>query len=175
MITEIKLTARRLELLNQLNISSIEQLINYYPKKYEDLNDMKLTNEYDNERVVCTGKVYSEVKNQKIRNNLSKTQFMMEVDGDLYTITIFNREYLSKLLYMNKYVKVVGKLDYYHKAISASNVYLDLGDNVISSYKLVEGIKDNELKSLIKLGIDYYKENNVNLDKLPSSLMEKYK
>lgn len=175
MISEIKLTARRLNLLNQLNIFDLQQLINYYPKKYEDLNKTKLSRDLDNQRVVCVGKIYSEVKNQRIRNNLSKTQFMMEVDGDLYTITIFNREYLSKLLYMNKYVKVVGKLDYYHKSISASNVYLDLGDNVISSYKLVEGIKDNELKSLIKLGIDYYKENNVNLDKLPSSLMEKYK
>ena len=42
MISEIKLTARRLNLLNQLNIFDLQQLINYYPKKYEDLNKTKL-------------------------------------------------------------------------------------------------------------------------------------
>ena len=175
MINEIKLTARRLDLLNQLNIFDLQQLINYYPKKYEDLNKTKLNKDVDNQRVVCVGKIYSEIKNQRIRNNLSKTQFMMEIDGDIYTVTIFNREYLSKLLYMNKYIKVVGKLDYYHKTISASNIYLDLSDNVIPSYKLVEGLKDNELRKIIKEGIDYYKNGEINLDKLPLSLMEKYK
>ena len=42
MITEIKMTARRLDLLNQLNLTSIDQLVNYYPKKYEDLTCVKL-------------------------------------------------------------------------------------------------------------------------------------
>ena len=72
MISEIKLTARRLNLLNQLNIFDLQQLINYYPKKYEDLSKTKLSKDVDNQRVVCVGKIYSEIKNQRIRNNLSK-------------------------------------------------------------------------------------------------------
>jgi len=175
MITEIKLTARRLDFLNKLNISTLQQLVNYYPKKYEDLNNIKLNKDSDNQRVVCTGKVYSEVKQQRIRNNLSKIQFMMEIDNDIYTITIFNRDYLSRLLYVNKYIKIVGKLDYYHKTIVASNVYLETNEKIITSYKLVEGFKDNELKKIIRDGIDYYKNNYMNIDKLPSSLIHKYK
>lgn len=175
MISEIKLTARRLNLLNQLNVFDLSQLVNYYPRKYEDLNNMKLNKDLDNKRVVCIGRIYSEIKNQKIRNNLSKMQFMMEIDNEIYTITIFNRDYLSKILYMNKYIKVVGKLDYYRKAISASNIYTDFSESVLTFYKLVDGLKDNELKKIIKEGIDYYKENNISLDKLPISLIEKYK
>ena len=104
MISEIKLTARRLNLLNQLEIHNLYDLVNYYPKKYEDLNDVKLNKDLDNRKVACTGRVYSEVKHQRIRSNLSKIQFMMEIDGDVYTITIFNRDYLSRLLYINKYL-----------------------------------------------------------------------
>ena len=85
MITEIKLTARRLDLLNQLNIFELPQLVNYYPKKYEDLNSVKLNKDLDNQRVVCVGRVYSEIKHQRIRSNLSKMQFMMEIDNDIYT------------------------------------------------------------------------------------------
>ena len=175
MITEIKLTARRLDLLNKLNIFELPELVNYYPKRYEDLNSVKLNKDLDNQRVVCIGRIYSEIKHQRIRNNLSKMQFMMEIDNDIYTITIFNRDYLSRLLYINKYIKIVGKLDYYHKTILASNVYFDVNENIVTSYKLVDGLKDSELKKLISEGLDYYKNNYINLDRLPASLMEKYK
>lgn len=175
MISEVKLTSRRLNLLNELNIFDLQQLVNYYPKKYEDLNEMKLDKNLDGKRVVCVGRIYSEIKKQRIRNNLSKIQFMIEVDGDIYTIIIFNREYLSRLLYINKYIKIVGKLDYYHKTILVSNVYFDMNESVLTSYKLVDGLKDNEFKKMVKDGIDYYKDNNINLDILPTSLIEKYK
>lgn len=175
MITEIKLTPRRMSLLNEMNISNVFDLVNYYPKKYEDLNHMKLNKDLDNQKVVCLGKIYSEIKVNRIRNNLSKMQFMIDIDGEIYTITIFNREYLSKVLYINKYIKVVGKLDYYRKSISASNIYFDVGDNVLTSYKLVEGLKENEMKKLIMEGIEYYKLNGISLDKLPKTFIEKYR
>ena len=67
MITEINLTPRRLTLLSEMEITSLYDLINYYPKKYDDLNVTKLTKELDDKRVVCVGKVYSEVKQQRLR------------------------------------------------------------------------------------------------------------
>ena len=175
MITEIKMTARRLDLLNQLNLTSIDQLVNYYPKKYEDLTCVKLNKDLDNMRVVCIGKIYTEIKNQRIRNNLSKMQFMVEIDNDIYTVTIFNREYLSRILFPNKVIKIVGKLDYYHKAILASNVYTESDDKILTYYKLAEGLKDSELKKIIRDGIDYLEDNCLDMDKIPCSFMEKYK
>lgn len=175
MITEIKLTARRQNFLNQMNIFTLQDLINYYPRKYENLSTVRITKDLDGNRVVCIGKIYSEIKHQKIRNNLSKMQFMVEIDKDIYTVTVFNREYLYKLLYIGKYIKIVGKLDYYHKTILVSNIYFEIGQNVLTSYKLVEGLKDNELKKIIMDGIDYYKNNGNDLTKLPSCLIDKYK
>ena len=158
MITEIKLTPRRRTLLSDLNINNINDLINYYPRKYEDMSRTSLNKDEDNKRVVCVGQIYSEVKFQRIRNNLSKIQFLMEIDNETYTITIFNREYLSKLLYINRYIKIVGKLDYYHKSIVASNVYFDIDEKVITTYKLTEGIKEAEFKKIVKEGLDYCKK-----------------
>ena len=175
MITEIKLTPRRLTLLSDMKISSLPELLNYYPRKYEDLSVTNLSLENDDKKVVCLGRIYSEVKHQRLRNNLSRIQFMVEINKEIYTVTIFNRDYLAKLLYINKYIKIVGKLDYYHKIILASNVYFDFTTNVNTSYKLVDGLKDNEFKKLIMEGIDYYKSNNISLDKLPISLIEKYR
>jgi len=175
MITEIKLTPRRMTLLSDMKLSSLSELVNYYPKKYEDLSITPLTLENDDKRVVCLARIYSEVKHQRIRNNLSRIQFMVEVNGEIYTITIFNRDYLAKLLYINKYIKIVGKLDYYHKSIVASNIYFDFTNNVITTYKLIEGLKDNEFKKIIMEGLDYYKNNYISLDKIPISLIEKYR
>lgn len=175
MITEIKLTPRRMALLGEMGIKDIFDLVNYYPKKYEDLSITSLSKEVDNSRVVCVGRICSEVKYNRVRNNLSRIQFMMEINGDVYTITIFNRDYLTKLLYINKYIKIVGKLDYYRKSISASNIFFDFNNNVITSYKLADGLKDNELRALIREGLDYFNHNQITLDNLPISLMEKYK
>jgi len=175
MITEIKLTPRRMTLLDDMGIHSLDDLINYYPKKYEDLSVTPLTLENDDKRVVCVGKIYSEVKHQRIRNNLSRIQFMVEVNNEIYTITIFNRDYLARLLYINKYIKIVGKLDYYKKTILASNIYFEFSNNVITTYKLAEGLKDNEFKKILLETISYYKNNYLSLDKLPNEFIDKYK
>ena len=175
MITEIKLTPRRLTLLSDMEILSINDLIQYYPKRYEDLSVTPLNKEYDDQKVVCIGRVYSEVKNQRIRSNLSRMQFMVEVNNDIYTITIFNRDYLARLLYKNKFIKIVGKLDYYHKSILASNIYFDLSSDILTFYKLAEGMKENEFKKIVQEGIDYCVDNNVTMDYLPNSLIEKYR
>jgi len=175
MITEIKLTPRRMTLLDDMGIHSLDDLINYYPKKYEDLSVTPLNLENDDKRVVCVGKIYSEVKHQRIRNNLSRIQFMVEVNNEIYTITIFNRDYLARLLYINKYIKIVGKLDYYKKTILASNIYFEFSNNVITTYKLAEGLKDNEFKKILLETISYYKNNYLSLDKLPNEFIDKYK
>lgn len=173
MITEIKLTPRRRDLLSEMGINSLLDLINYYPKKYTDLSVTSIDKERDGNQVVCIGRVYSEIKCSRLRNNLSRIQFMIEINSEIYTITIFNRDYLAKLLNINKYVKIVGKLDYYRKSITASNVYFDFSNNVNTSYKLVEGLKENELKILIREGLDYFK--NIDLNTLPECIIEKYK
>lgn len=175
MITEIKLTPRRMTLLSDMQIHSINDLINYYPKKYEDLSVTPLTLENDDKRVVCVARVYSEIKNQRIRSNLSRMQFMAEIDDQIYTITIFNRDYLARLLYINKYIKIIGKLDYYKKTILASNISFDFLNNITTSYKLVEGLKENEFKNIVKEGINYCKKNSVSLDKLPMTFIEQYR
>ena len=175
MITEIKLTPRRRTLLSDMGICSLSELVNYYPKKYEDLSVCSLNLDNDDKRIVCVGKVYSEIKNQRLRKNLSRMQFMVEVNNEIYTVTIFNRDYLSRLLYINKYIKIVGKLDYYHKSILASNIYFDFANNVITTYKLVEGLKDNEFKNIILEGLNYYKNNYITLDTIPGEFIERYK
>lgn len=175
MITEIKLTPRRMTLLSDMKITSIDELINYYPRKYENLEVTPLNKDLDDKKIVCLGKIYSEVKLSRIRNNLSRLQFMVDVNGDIFTITIFNRDYLARLLYINKYIKIVGKLDYYHKTILASNIYFDIGTNVITTYKLIEGLKENEFKKIVSEGLEYYKLRNNTLNTLPNSLIEKYR
>ena len=53
MITEIKLTPRRMTLLSDMGISEVSDLLTYYPKKYDDLSVTPLTLENDDKRVVC--------------------------------------------------------------------------------------------------------------------------
>lgn len=175
MITEIKLTPRRMNLLNSLDIKSLKDLVSYYPKKYEDLTVCKLNNKLDGCKVTCLCQIYSEIKVQRIKSKLTRMQFLVEIDKEIYTLTIFNREYLTKLLYINKYIKITGKLDYYNKNILVSNIYFDINEEVITSYKLVEGLKDNEFKKIVNEGINYYENLKDNLNAIPDEFISKYR
>ena len=76
MITEIKLTPRRMTLLSEMGINNLNDLVNYYPKKYDDLSVTPLTLDNDDKRVVCIARIYSEVKNQRLRNKLHPRQII---------------------------------------------------------------------------------------------------
>lgn len=172
---EIKVSDRREKFLNQLDLYNVYDIVEYLPKRYVDLKEEKIDITKHNNKITLLCKISSEVIFKRIRNKLSKIEFEGLIDGEYYTVIIFNRDYLKNLLVENRIVKIIGKVDYYRKNITVSEIFFDYHNLVDYHYKLPTGFKNGEFVSVVKDAFSYLDFNNIELDKLPPTFINKYR
>ena len=172
---EIKVSERRQTYLDQLELNSVYDIIDYIPKRYTDLSAERLDITKHNKKATLLVKISSEVLFKRIKTHLSKIEFEGLVDGEYYSFILFNRDYLKNLLIENRVIKVIGKVDYYKKNIIVSDIFFDYNNLIDYHYKLPSGFKDKEFNNIVNDAFKYLDFHNINLDKLPKEFMEKYK
>ena len=172
---EIKVSERRQTYLDQLELNSVYDIIDYIPKRYTDLSAERLDITKHNKKATLLVKISSEVLFKRIKTHLSKIEFEGLVDGEYYSFILFNRDYLKNLLIENRVIKVIGKVDYYKKNIIVSDIFFDYNNLIDYHYKLPSGFKDKEFNNIVNEAFKYLDFHNINLDKLPKEFMEKYK
>lgn len=172
---EIKVSDRRQNFLNKLGLNDVYDVINYLPKRYVDLKEEKIDITKHNSKITLLCKISSEVIFKRIKTKLSKIEFEGLIDGEYFTIIIFNRDYLKNLLVENRIVKIVGKVDYYKKNILVSEIFFDYHNLVDYHYKLPTGFKDNEFNTIVKDALAYLDMNRIELDSLPQYFKDKYR
>ena len=172
---EIKVSDRRRNFLSQLEINDVYDVVSYLPKRYVDLKDERIDITKHNTKITLLCKISSEVIFKRIKTKLSKMEFEGLIDGEYYTIIIFNRDYLKNLLVENRTIKIIGKVDYYKKNIVVSDVFFDYHCLIDYHYKLPTGFKDGEYNSIVKDAFSYLDINKIELDTLPLYFKEKYK
>ncbi|MBR3891556.1 MAG: ATP-dependent DNA helicase RecG [Bacilli bacterium] len=172
---EIKVSERRKAYLDLLELNNVYDLIDYLPKRYTDLSVERLDITKHNKKATLLVKIASEVLFKRIKTHLSKIEFEGLIDGEYYSIIVFNRDYLKNLLVENRVIKIIGKVDYYKKNITVSEIFFDYNNLIDYHYKLPSGFKDKEFNSIVSEAFKYLDFHNVNLDKLPREFMEKYK
>ena len=172
---EIKVSERRQAYLNQLELDNVYDLIDYIPKRYTDLKEDRLDITKHNKKATLLVKISSEVLFKRIKTHLSKIEFEGLIDGEYYSIIIFNRDYLKNLLVENRMIKIIGKVDYYKKNIIVSEIFFDYNNLIDYHYKLPSGFKDKEFNNIVSEAFKYLDFHNINLDKLPSEFIKKYK
>lgn len=172
---KIKLTKRRIDYLNKCGLNSIEKLVNLLPQKYEDLSVTSFLKNLEEQKVILLGKIISEPKLKFIKKNLSLIEFYVEINEEPYKIILFNREFLLKSISVGETLKIKGKLNYIKKEIVASNIYFDIKQNVIVSYKLEAGMKDFEFNKIVNMALEYIEQGNINLNVVPIEFINKYR
>ena len=172
---EIKVSERRQTYLDQLELNSVYDIIDYIPKRYTDLSAERLDITKHNKKATLLVKISSEVLFKRIKTHLSKIEFEGLIDGEYYSLILFNRDYLKNLLVENRVIKVIGKVDYYKKNIIVSDIFFDYNNLIDYHYKLPSGFKDKEFNNIVNDAFKYLDFHNINLDKLPKEFMEKYK
>lgn len=172
---EIKVSERRKAYLDLLELNNVYDLIDYLPKRYTDLSVERLDITKHNKKATLLVKIASEVLFKRIKTHLSKIEFEGLIDGEYYSIIVFNRDYLKNLLVENRVIKIIGKVDYYKKNITVSEIFFDYNNLIDYHYKLPSGFKDKEFNSIVSEAFKYLDFHNINLDKLPSEFMNKYK
>ena len=169
----------RVKLLNKLNINTLQDLISYFPRNYEDRGVAKrLSDCADGEEALIKGVAITKV--QEIFARRLKMYKLVIRDGENpCTIIWYNQSYLKNVIKIghtyNFFGKVEIKLGRYEMK---SPIFDESGENkntgkIIPIYPLTYGITQNTIRKIIENGVN---EAYGNMEEtLPDYILEKYK
>ena len=169
----------REKLLNKLNIYTLEDLITYFPRTYEDRSIPKNICECINgEEVLIEGFVCGRMQEIRLRG---KTMYKLAIKDETGTATAtwFNQSYLKNKFITGKKYKFYGKINNnFGKITINSPVFEEEGKTsntgkIIPIYPLTFNLTQNVIRKIIENGLA---EVDGNLkETLPKYLIDEYK
>ena len=159
--------------LNKLNIYNIDDLVNYYPFRYQTYNIKKLSSVSNNENCTIIATVESNPQVFYFKKNFNRLSFKALSDNLLINVTIFNRAFLKNNIKIGEEITLIGKFEKLKNNFVASDIKLDKIDNntIEPIYHVNKDIKNKTLIKLIDNALAINKEYD---DYIPSELADKY-
>lgn len=157
------------KILNKLGIFTDDDLINYYPYRYNVYN---FSNELiDNSTLIINVIIESNPIVSYIKKNFNRLSFRARYNERIFNVVIFNRAYLKTNLTIGKNITIIGKYDFKKNIFTSSDIKFNVTNCQIEPvYHLTKGITNNTISKLIK---DNF--NNIYIkDSLPSNIISKY-
>lgn len=174
MLEDIKgIGPKSLLALKALNLYTKDDVINYFPYRYNVYTPVKIRECSEGDTCTITGYVESLPKVFFIRKNLNKLSFAFNTGSELVNVTIFNRAYLKPNIRIKSYISVIGKYNRKSNTFMASDIKLTpITKTVIEPvYHLNQGIKRSNFKKLV----DEILDNTVEIkSNVPDYLIGKY-
>ena len=175
MLDEIKgIGPKTILSLNSLGIYTLDDLLNYFPYRYNVLKPVSLSTASDDDQVLINGYIENPIKVFFIKKNLNKLSFKLNTGTELINVTIFNRSFIKPNLSVGKQISVLGKYNRKNNVFVANDIKLVpiLRETIEPVYHLNAGLKRSSFIKIIDnaLSKNYFVTNNI-----PDYLMNKYK
>ena len=175
MLDEIKgIGPKTILSLNSLGIYTLDDLLNYFPYRYNVLKPVSLSTASDDDQVLINGYIENPIKVFFIKKNLNKLSFKLNTGTELINVTIFNRAFIKPNLSVGKQISVLGKYNRKNNTFVANDIKLVpiLRETIEPVYHLNAGLKRSIFIKIMDnaLSKNYFVTNNI-----PDYLMNKYK
>ncbi len=176
-LSEVKgIGPKSLMLLNKLNIHNIEDLVTYYPFRYETYERANLAEVGQDEHIVIDGRIESSPILMRFKAGLNKMNFRLVTQSGVVGVSIFNRAFLKSKLTVGSKITVIGKFDKQKNVITAADIKMEPLSNtakIEAVYHLTNGLTNKNISTYINLALMFY--GNDIIDYIPSKYVEKYK
>ena len=179
-LSELKgIGPKTLKLLNKMNINTVNQLLTFYPFRYEVIKRSNINELRQDDQIIIDGIIETKPSVFYIKKNLDRMTFNLNTGNKLIKVIIFNRGFLKNTLTIGTKVTAIGKHDLIHNSIIANDIKLfPIGDKTIieSIYHSISGISSKQISNIINQTLrfpyhveevipDYIKEENKFLNK----------
>ena len=161
-----------LEYLKKLQIFTINDLIEYYPYRYNIIRIVPIKDATLGETCTIRGIIDTEPKVTYIKR-LNKLSFRVLTDNYLVNVVIFNRAFMKNQLKIGRMINLTGKYDDKRNQFTASDINFEMinGSKIYPVYHLINGLKNKTLTNIIREAIN----SNITLeDYIPDYLVLKY-
>ena len=163
---------KTLELLNKVNIFSIDDLVRYYPYRYNIYTPSNILEASPEETIVVTGTVTSNANVFYIRRGFTRLTFSLETNNINIKVVIFNREFYKKLIGVGKTISLIGKYDKLKNTFVCADIKFKpiLKTEVEPVYHMVSGLSKSTLIKSIDVALDNSEINEI----VPTTISSKY-
>lgn len=165
--------------LKKINILTIEDLINYFPVKYEDRRTVKNICEiHEQGKYLIMVKLFEKPKYSKIKKNMTMIKAICKDDTGFITLTFFNQDFLLEKLIVGESYYVFGIVKIAFGKLEISNPEIEFTNKdwkamkIMPVYSLTYGLSNNEITKLVRTAIETYSEEIHNI--LPEEIIKKY-
>ena len=165
---------KTIELLNKLGINNIDDLLHYYPYRYDILKRSDITNLNDGDKIIIDGVVEGQPTTIFLSSKLKKIIFRINTKTTILNVTIYNKTYLYQELKCGKEVTIIGKYDKIKNTVVASDIRFDklpMTPKIEPIYYTTSGLSR---KSISKFISSVLREDYNVIDYIPDYLSEKY-
>lgn len=158
--------------LNELGIYDAEDLLTYYPFRYEVIENSDIRQLNDGDKIVLGGIIESVPNVIHFNRKLNKMSFQLNAGEFIANITIFNRAFLKPKLNIGNTITVIGKYDQKHNSVTASDIKFGLIEKTLISPIYHSSFKLNSVKisKIVKLVLGKI----TLLDYIPAAFAQKY-
>ena len=166
--------------LNKLGIFTINDLIYYFPRQYEDRNKLKKICQLEDKEKATIRAIISNIETSTPRKGLSITKLSVRDETGFAKLVFFNQDYIVKSFKSGDTILVFGKVKKDFNGVELSSCEVEQMSNnpkstcgIMPIYPLTYGLTNKELMGIIK--IIFTNEQIVVKEYLPKRIIEKYK
>ncbi len=162
------------ELLNKIKIYDGNDLVYYYPYRYDIIKRSDISNLNDGDKIIIDGVIEGQPTVIFISKSLKKMIFRISTKIMVLNVTIYNKNYIYQELKSGKEITIIGKYNKLKNTIIASDIRFGLlppSAKIEPIYYTTEGLSVKQISKLINsaLSLDYEVKSLI-----PRYLEEKY-
>ena len=168
----------RVKLLNKLGIHSLNDLITYYPRAYEDRSQIKsICDVQDGEKVTIEATVVQGVATRMLMRHRSIAKAIISDGTENIIVTWFNQPYIKNEIKRGETYRFFGKVTIKNgEREMTSPVFDEIGkykntSKIIPIYPLTEDIKASTLRRIIETGLEIAGKIE---ETIPEYILKKY-
>ncbi len=159
------------ENLRRLGISTVEDLLNFFPRRYQDWTRVtKMEDAHYGEEQVLYGRIL-EVKEIHPRMRMSILRVTISDGTGSAVLTYFNQPWKKNEFAVNCHVLAFGKPEYDYGHLTVQNAETEFAEpselpslqKLVPVYPLTEGIKISRMRAMISYALDHTEDITENL------------
>ncbi|KXT74626.1 ATP-dependent DNA helicase RecG [Streptococcus sp. DD10] len=162
------------EKYKKLGIESLEDLLLYYPFRYEDFKSKNIWELEDGEKAVISGTVVTPANVSYYGFKRNRLRFSIKQGEAIVAVNFFNQPYLADKIELGSSIAIFGKWDKTKASLTGMKLLAQVEDDLQPVYRVAQGISQASLVKVIKIafeqGLDLLIEET-----LPQLLLDKYR
>lgn len=165
--------------LNRVGVYTVEDLLNYFPVKYEDRRVVKKINELkDEKKALLKIKICDYPKKTIMKRNMTIIRALATDGTGFMNLTFFNQNHLMDKISLSELYYIYGSVKSDYGKFEMTNPEIELMSNaskagkIMPIYRLTYNLTNNEITKIIMVALESYYEKIENV--IPDDIRREY-